>query len=240
MKANNIGLLLLLLVAQNIAGQNQPEQLLHFRVVSDSTSVEGINVVNLVNEKAAVTDVHGNFSIPAKVDDLLVLTAVNFEYKRKIIEEEDLKQQVILIRMIPKITQLDEVIISQHPDITSESLGIVPKGQKLLTPAERRLYTAKSGPVDIIANKISGRTKRLKKELEVSRKETLLEKVAYLYEDKYYIETLNIAPEYVKGFQYYLIEDPEFVAALKARNKTMTMFLASELAVRYNQLTNGK
>jgi hypothetical protein len=31
------------------------------------------------------------------------------------------------------------------------------------------------------------------------------------YEEKYYVETLKIPQDYIKGFQYYCIEDYEFV-----------------------------
>ena len=230
----------LLLFSVQLFSQSNGEKLLRFKVISDSSSVEGINVINLVTEKTTVTASDGTFSIYAKQDDLLVLTAVNFEYKRKIIEEEDLKSDLIMIRMVSKVTQLDEVIVNQYPHMNPRDLGIVPKNQKIYTPAERRLYSAQTGPVDIIANLISGRTKQLKKELEVSKKEQLLEKMEFLYEDKYYTETLKIAPEYIDGFQYYLIEDAEFVTALKDRNKTMTMFLASKLAVKYNQIIAEK
>lgn len=221
------------MLSQIAMGQSD-EKLLQFKVVCDSVSAEGINVINLVDEKTTVTDSDGHFSMIAKIDDLLVLTAVNFEYKRKIIDEEDFKKDTIVIRMTSKITQLDEVVVNQYAHLNAESLGLVKKGQKKYTQAERKLYAAQSGPVDIIANLISGRTKQLKKELEVSKKEILLAKMEFLYDDTFYIETLKIPEDHIKGFQYFLVEDAQFVSALKAKNKTMTMFLAAQLATKYN------
>jgi hypothetical protein len=57
-----------------------------------------------------------------------------------------------------------------------------------------------------------------------------------LYEDLYYINTLKIPQEYIKDFQYYLIEDPEFLAALNAKNRMLMLFLSSKLAVSYNKI----
>jgi hypothetical protein len=168
---------------------------------------------------------------------VLVFSAVNLEFKRELIEEEDFKSEVVIINMIPEITELKEVIVNKHPEINAVSLGIVPKGQKTYTPAERKLYTASSTPLDGLLNSISGRTAMLKKELIVEGKEQLLSKVAVLYEDKYYIETLKIPSDYIRDFQYYIIEDSGFVSALKSKNKTMTMFLAVKLAVSYNELS---
>jgi len=47
---------------------------------------------------------------------------------------------------------------------------------------------------------------------------------------------LKIPVDYIKGFQYYCIEDERFVAVLKSKNKIMTEFLMGELAVKYNEL----
>ena len=74
----------------------------------------------------------------------------------------------------------------------------------------------------------------LKKEAAVERNEKLLLRLEGLYEEKYYTEVLKIPKDYIKGFQYYLIEDPDYVKALLAKNKTMTMFLIKRLAVTYN------
>ncbi|PZQ77560.1 MAG: hypothetical protein DI548_16925, partial [Flavobacterium johnsoniae] len=73
MKSNKI-LLLTFLVSYVALSQ---EKIIKGRVVANGNNVEGINLVNLVNEKSAVTDSNGDFSILAKVDDLLVFSAVN-------------------------------------------------------------------------------------------------------------------------------------------------------------------
>lgn len=233
MKPNKILVLFVLLAATVAFGQNKAEQLLLGKVVADLADVEGINVVNLVNEKATVTDKNGAFSILAKADDLLVFSAVNLEYHRRLIEFEDFNKEVIIIRMIPQTTQLKEVVINEFSQINAEALGIIPAGQKKYTPAERKMFTAQSGPVDIVANLISGRKKMLKKELEVEKREILLSKVESLYGDEYYLETLTIPEDHIQGFQYYVIENRDFVSALHAKNKTLLLFLTSKLAVEY-------
>ncbi len=229
-------MLILILVFGKAFGQAGTDVLIHGKVIADSTSTEGINVINLVNEKATITDRNGEFYILAKAEDLLIFSAVNFEYHRKSIEEEDLKKSLIVIKMIRKINQLDEVIVNEHPNITAEKLGIIPKGQKKYTPAERKLYAAQSGPVDILVNILSGRTNMLKKELEIEKKERLLAKVEVLYEDIYYIETLKISQDYIKDFQHYLIDDAQFVSALNTKNKALIKFSMTKLAVTYKAL----
>jgi hypothetical protein len=138
--------------------------------------------------------------------------------------------------MTAKITELEEVIVNKHPEINAISLGISPKGIKHYTPAERRLYTASSTPIDALLNIMSGRTEMLKKGIEVEKKEYLLAKIDVLFEDDYYINTLKIPTDYVKGFQYYCVEDEKFASSLRSKNKTMAMFLIVPLAEKYNEI----
>jgi len=208
------------------------EKLLHGIIVADDASVSGVDVVNLANEKVTFTNVKGEFFILAKADDILVFSSMTLEMKRMLVDEDDLKSEMITITMTPKINELNEVIVKKN---AAEGISIIP-GQKQYTPAERKLYTASSGLLDAPLNWLSGRTEMLKKEIVVERKERLLNKVGVLYEDKYYIQTLKIPEIYIDDFQRYLIEDKEFTAALKVKNRTMMLFLISKLAVNYNAI----
>lgn len=232
--------LFLLFVCQISFGQTVGEKLLHGKIIVASDNVEGVTIVNLVNEKSAVSDNYGNFYILAKADDLLVFSSVNLEYHRRLIEEEDLKQNVIVIKMTSKTTELEEVIVNKHPEINAVSLGISPKGVKQYTPAERRLYSASSGPVDILLNLISGRTAMLKKGIEVEKKERLLVLFGSLFSDAYFTNTLKIPPVYVKGFQYYCVEDERISEVLRSKNKTKIEFLIVPMAVKYNEMISEK
>jgi hypothetical protein len=212
--------------------QTSNEKILHGKIVADSASVVGIDVVNLGNEKVIVTNNKGEFSILAKVDDILVFSSMTLEMKRMLVDEDDLKSETITIYMTPKINELNEVIVKRN---AAEGISIIP-GQKHYTPAERKLYTATSGLLDAPLNWLSGRTEMLKKEIVMERKERMLNKVGVLYEDKFYIQTLKIPEIYIDDFQRYLIEDKEFAAALKVKNRTMMLFLISKLAVNYNAI----
>ena len=237
MRINIITFFLIFFSAISLA-QTVGEKLIHCQLIAEGASVEGVNVLNLVNNKFTISDENGMFYINAKFDDLLVITAVNLEIKRKLIEEEDLQSELVIIKMIPKNTALKEVKVNEYANITSASVGIVSKNQKKYTPAERRLYTAQSGILDPLLNLMSGRTAMLKKEVIVEKKEMLLVKLDGQFEDEYYTNELKIPEDYIKGFHYYLIEDGEFVKALNAKNKTLMKYLLPKLAVNYNAIIN--
>jgi len=234
-KKNNVFVLVLFLLTQ-LAFAQLGDKLLQGRIIADSTSVEKVNIINTRNEKAVFTDKEGNFKIGVWIGDVIVISAVNLETRRKAITAEDVKQDVLLIRMNAKMEQIKEVDVNAHSEINAENLGIIPYGQREYTPAERKLYTAKSGILDPLLNKMSGRTAMLKKEVVVERNEKLLLKFDGLYEENYYTDVLKIPKDHIKGFQYFLIEDPDYVRALQEKNKTMTMFLIRKLALSYNDI----
>lgn len=234
-------LILFVVLSQISFGQIAGEKLLHGKIMVESGNVGGVTIINLVNEKTAISDGNGEFFILAKAEDLLVFSSVNLEYYRRIIDDEDFKVEVLTIKMTAKITELEEVIVNKHPEINAVSLGISPKGIKQYTPAERKLATASSAKLnpqglDPLINAISGRTKMLKKELEVEKKERLLAYIGALFDDEYYGETLKIPANYIKGFQYYCVEEEEFAKSLRSKNKAMIKLLIVPLAEKYNKI----
>lgn len=241
-------LFLLLFICQLTSAQTDGEKIVHGKIIGASSSFAGVTIINLVNEKTTVSDSNGEFYILAKAEDLIVFSSVNLEYHHKIIEEEDLKSDILVIKMTAKVTELKEVIVKQ-PDINAVSLGISPKGIKKYTPAERRLKTAGdfkpihllsilggSLAVDPILNAISGRTAMLKKELEVEKKERLLVIFEALYNEDYFHKVLKVPKDYIKGFQYYCIEDLNFAEVLKTKNRTKIELLMVPLAIKFNEI----
>lgn len=228
--------LVLFFLVQVTFGQTEKIQEIRGKISADSVAVDRVNVLNLTSEKATVSDASGFFVLPVKTGDILVFSAVNLETLRKKIGLQDLSKEIFIIQMIPKSIILKEVVVNESA-ISAESLGIIPYGQKKYTPAERKLYTATSGGgIDGLLNAISGRKAMLKKEIAVEKKEQLLARIDVLFEDKYYTETLKIPSEYIKGFQYYCVDDVPFANALSTKNKTLIMFLIVKLAETYNEI----
>jgi hypothetical protein len=69
-------------------------------------------------------------------------------------------------------------------------LGLYPWTKKY-SPAERKLYTARSGLLDPALNWITGRKAMLKKKVIVEYKEQMLIKLDYLFLPEYYTQTLK-------------------------------------------------
>ena len=69
MKTNKLLLSVSLLTCQISFGQTVGEKVLHGKITVDSVYISGINVLNLVNQKTAVTNSDGDFIILAKAGE---------------------------------------------------------------------------------------------------------------------------------------------------------------------------
>jgi hypothetical protein len=233
-KKNLLVLFVLIGQSQLMTAQTNVEKIISGIVVCDTTKLEGISVTNCMNKMMAVTDKDGCFSIQAKNGDILNFSGVDYKYLRKYVYKHEYNSGAMEVNMTFNAVELDEVVVNKYANITAENLGIIPYGQIKLTPQQRRLYS-NSGGVQGFFSTISGERNVLKMNVEIEKKEMLLKKLEYLFGNKYYTKTLKIPEELIKGFQYYCVEDDEFVESLSFKNKTMSMFLMTNLASIYNK-----
>lgn len=219
------------------------------KVRAYTDDLEGIYIINLNSNSATVSESGGYFKIFAQENDTLQLSAVHLEGKKVVLKSTDVKSELFFVTMELASYNLKEVVVNQD-DINAVDLGILSKPAKKYTPAERRLYTATGGgntyglntrvSLDGILNSISGRTTMLKKELAVERKEYTIRKLNEWFEESFYTEELKIPADYVKGFQYYLVENTRFEDAVKSKNKTLATFIMGEVAASYLEVITEK
>ena len=233
-------------VSNKIAAQETNRKNLKGKVSAFANNLRNIYVINLQTEDSALTEDNGYFTIPAREGDSLMFTSTQFKGLKLAISAQDVSKDLLLVKMEPVMNPLQEVQVFQYKNINAVSLGIIPKGQRTYTPAERKLKTATSTDAQIgldtkvtldpLFNLLSGRTAELRKNLIIERKTFLLEKIESMFEKEYFTEKLKIPEEHVKGFQYYIVENPRFVETLNAKNKSLATFLMGELATKYIEI----
>lgn len=244
-------LYLLLLFTATIFAQNR--QLLKGNVTIGDAAGSGIFVINNKTGEETKTDSQGSFSIMAKIGDALAVYSDKTEVREFAVTANTFKETPYRVSVNYKAYELEEVAIDKYKNINSEALGIVPKGQKQYTVAERRLKTAGDFkpimllgiiaggmPIDPIINAINGRTKMLKGALATERKEMLMEKINNICNEETIINEFHIPVEYVNGFIFYVVEDRDFAATLKANNNDQAKFLMAGLAKKYLKLIDAK
>ncbi|MEG1228855.1 MAG: carboxypeptidase-like regulatory domain-containing protein [Flavobacterium sp.] len=247
MKTNSS--LLLMLFVQISFGQETVSKEISGQILEPSISVEGVNIINIATQVTSVSNADGKFSIKIKEGDVLVFSAINLESQKYRITNTDFSLASVQIKMKTKQTELSEVVVNKYAHINAVNLGIVSKNQKKYTAAERKLAVAGdfklisllgllggSMPLDPILNKINGRTKNLKKNIEIEKKEISIVQLGYLFEQAYFVDRLGVSSEYVTGFKYYLVENEEVVSLLRSKEKSKLEFLINELAVKYKEI----
>ena len=237
-------------IVPNATSAQEIRKTLKGKISALANNLHGVYVINQQTEKDATTEENGYFLIAAKAGDTLMFSSTNFNAKKMAVQETDFEKGLLVVRLEPTMQQLAEVEVFQYKNINAVALGIIPKGQKTYTPAERKFKTATgydaqiglntSVTLDPIFNLLSGKTAELRKNIEVERKERLLAQIDYLYETDYFVKKLELPVEQVKGFQFYIVENPSFVSALKDKNKTMATFIMGELAAKYKLILEAE
>ncbi len=211
------------------------------KIIADANDLEGVYILNIKNKQATTTEKGGYFSISGTIGDSLALSGFQLKSTKIGLTQQNYSKELFFIKMESIVSYLEEVKINQYQNINSLSLGILRKPAKEYTPAERRLFTATSGGgIDGLLNLISGRTKMLKRSIEIEKKEMALEKIEILFDEKYFVETLKIPKDKIKGFEYYCVEDYKFNLVLKSKNKTMAKFLLIDMARIFLNLQKEK
>ncbi|MDQ6527830.1 carboxypeptidase-like regulatory domain-containing protein [Flavobacterium sp. LHD-85] len=245
---------LIIAAGQVCWSQSQDRSVFNGKVISNTSDLEGIYVINAQTEETVTTNASGSFSISAKADDVLVFSSISFKEKRVLLKQEDFSNLNFSVNLTMIMYQLQEVVVKRYDNINAESLGVIPMGQKKYTAAERKLQTATalnatanggtmaggSISADPLLNFFSGRTAMLKKEVAVEKKEFFMRLLENMFSLEHFVERLKIPADYVKGFEYYAVENEKFTVILNSKNKTSTEFLLGELAVKYKEMIAGE
>ena len=179
--------------------------------------LSNVLVVNLTNQTETRTDGFGRFSIKANDGDLLVFSGEFVRRKRFLIENEHFGKENT-IPLEAQDIEIEAVAIEKF-DINPEDLGLVPKGQKQYTQAERRLKTATNWSPELgagtmigvgfsfdpIINAITGKTKMLKNLVEMEREDIRISYLSAVFNDDYFTENLQIHSDNVAEFKYFAL-----------------------------------
>ena len=215
-----------------------------------SNSPNEINIINISNYQTSISNNEGVFKITAKPSDTLLITSDKINGLQIIVKDYHFKEAIVNIKTTQKIHELEEVIIKRDNTITALSLGIISEKMVPYSPAERRLKTktkidSRIGFNDqfnnnLLSKSVSSKNSDLINNLIIERKEALLEKISANFETDYFTNKLKIAETHVKGFQYFVVEDINFVKAFNAKNKIATQFCLQDLAIKYNKILKNE
>ena len=208
------------------------------QVLNDTIDKAQLTVVNISLKKGTITDSNGFFTIEARVNDTINISAVQYESRQFVVNQTMFNRKKISLYLIPKVNELATVEISNidltgdlskdirstkfKKEVTAKELGIPENTAPKRTIEERRYYTAVTSgagiPLDGLINSITGRLKMLKKHIEVSRFEKLVQDSRYRISDTIYMKNLRIPEDLIEDFVYYIFEDKKAKELVDANN----------------------
>ncbi|MDO5971632.1 hypothetical protein Q4Q35_17655 [Flavivirga aquimarina] len=236
--------------------------------VQSNANVENIHVINKTAQVFTITDKNGAFKINVSLYDSLMFSSIQHKLKEIVISKNEIISKIIIVNLDEQVNKLDEVVVGKvltgnlltdianmegKPPVNFFDLGIPGYTGKIATQSERRLSQAGDfkpkmligmvlggASLDPIINGISGRTKMLKRRVEIETKETLMLIIkSRLSRDFFASNPLD--EELRMDFFYFCADDEHFIKYCK--NKTdfkILIFLRHKYKQYLNNLESGK
>ncbi|GAA4108377.1 hypothetical protein GCM10022393_04420 [Aquimarina addita] len=223
---------LLLLCCFQIYGQSDR---LKGKIIADSLEGFAINIVNFTQKTGTTNDDNGYFEIPAAIHDSIIFSSVQYEVISIIVSENDMNATDFTIRLTPVVRMLDEVEVSTTnlsgnvdkdtktievlPYVSNQTLGLPFKDRKQPTQIERKIYTARSGVIDLPINYLNGTLKRLKRLKALEDLDLLIDKGTTTFNTAFFVDSIGVPEDLITDFMYYCAEDEYFKDLLKNSKK---------------------
>lgn len=219
-------------------GFSQSEKWLHGKVQSGATLLKEVDIANFNSKKSVTTDSDGNFSILAKVNDVLFIISKEYTDKKITLSQADFDKTNFVILLEKKPIELDNVDVVRVQNI---KLKLTPDEIDEIKIARNSKSAKVSGVYDgTIENGVDfmklGR--RLIHFLKNKDKETLKkilppipikDYLAANFDTDFYIKKLNIIPEEIALFISFCEADPKANSVSEHQNILETMdFLISK------------
>lgn len=229
------------------------------KVIADD-DIEGIHIINKTANKFTVTDINGVFTIPAKLNDTILISGIKYKYQEIIVNDLIIKAGKMSIYLEVNVYQLDEVLVGKfltgdlHSDILNANIkddinfydvGIPGYIGKLKTQSERRLFEADAGKFlyfygigfainfHKILNRISGRTKEMRDRVRLEALDVCMNRAKSEFSESIFGD-FEIEDYQIQDFFFFASEDSKFLELCKSNNSMdMYEFLVEKL-INYN------
>ena len=110
---------------------SQTEKILNGKVLSQNRPLHKVEVINKTAKTSTTTNENGEFSILVSVKDSVLFFSKDYFFKRLKISQENIDQNNIIVNMVLKPEELNEVVITniKFPKVgpADENSTIIPK-----------------------------------------------------------------------------------------------------------------
>lgn len=256
-KISTVSLFLITILFSFTSYAQNNDVIINGEITNNSPDIEGIHILNISSLVATITKRDGTFQISGKVNDTLLISSIQYEIQKIVLTETIINSKKLAIRLYIKVNELDEVIVKPHnlsgdlsrdlretttayESVRPSKLGLPNAYVKRKTQTERRIYEAKSGggilPLNPIINAITGRTRKLKNQLRLERKEQKLEDIRGQYDREIYSDFLKVPEEKLDDFMHFCAVDPAFTAIEQAGDTILMLEFLKKKSDEYRKI----
>lgn len=227
---------------------SQTEKKITAVLVCNDFALQGIEIANLDSKNTSISDGSGSFSIMAKAGDQLMFISKNYEYKTISLKEADFLTPNLVIALVKKPEELDEVVITNS--IKAPKVQNMQGLLDTLYPDDQ--YSQKNNPLidngriiygpDIF--RIVGKIVRIfVKEKEKTKEDPeikFIDLVNNSLDQSFFIKTLKLKPEEIELFLDYCDAEPNSKNVLKNPNSLQIMEFLMAKNVEFKKLPKNK
>ncbi|MEY3501020.1 MAG: hypothetical protein RL308_2692 [Bacteroidota bacterium] len=214
---------------------SQSETVYKGKVLCNNFPIEKVELINLNTEKSSFSNNAGEFSIIAKPKDIIVFVSKLYEVKRIEVDQNTIDNNNLIISLILKPEQLEEVVITKIPSIKwekdtkweQEKLDQLALEKVARTP---KILGINNGTIENgmdfmrIGGMIFGLFAKEKEKIKISPlKIEFIALAKTRCNQKFYIETLNLKQEEIELFLQFCNADSKSKMVAQNNNTLVMM-----------------
>jgi hypothetical protein len=199
---------------------SQKEEMLKGKVFNQNLPIKGVAIINFNTKAQTSTDQFGNFSIPAKTNDLLVFISKEYQLKKLLVNEKLYDEKGLTVYLNLKPEELEEVLITKMPSLKLSGTKGYEQGKVDEITLDKAARKPRTGVYDgtiengadifriggmilglFIKDKEPPKEKGPEIEFAVLAKNTCTQ--------KFYLENLKLKPEEIDLFLQFCDTDPK-------------------------------
>ena len=238
-------LLLLFFVCQSTFSQT--EKLIDGKVLHERFPVGKVEVVNFNSKKTTITNASGEFSIVVKAGDALLFILKTHDIKKIVLDQNTIDKNNLLISLILKPEQLDEVVVTKLPSIKLSKDKGYEQGKLDQYAVEKAARSLKTGVYNgSIENgmdfmRIGGMILGLfvKQKDKIKKSPPKIEFIALAKsscDQKFYTEILKLKPDEIPLFLQFCDADPKSKTLIENHNILSMMDFLSIKNIEFKKL----
>lgn len=228
-------------------GFSQSEKLINGKVLHEQFPVGKVEVANFNSKKTTITNAAGEFSILVKSGDALLFISKNHDIKKIVVDQKTIDQNNLIISLILKPEQLEEVVITKMPSIKLSTDKGYEQGKLDKYALEKSARSLKTGVYNgSIENgmdfmRIGGMILNLfrKEKEKIKEGPPKIEFIALAKsscDQQFYIETLKLKPDEIPLFLQFCDSDPKSKTLIENHNILSMMDFLSTKNIEFKKL----